>query len=299
VEIGTRALRAGKHVFAEKPLGLEPASARAMLDLADSLGLRVGSAPDTVLGTGVQTARAVVDSGAIGAPLAASVFWSAPGHERWHPAPAFYYQPGGGPLLDMGPYYLTALVHLFGPVVRVFGRSIRSDRARTIETGPLAGSTIPVDVDTHVSAVLEHAGGITSTITVSFEIWRTRSPLFEVFGTGGTVAVPDPNMFSEPVEIATRHDPEWRTVPVSAGYRDAARGIGLADLAEAIENDRPHRAGGRLALHVLEIMDAVVRSSAAHAAIEIESSVERPEPVPLRESRASGTLPSLASKGTS
>jgi predicted dehydrogenase len=299
VEIGTRALQAGKHVFAEKPLGLEPAPARAMLDLADSLGLRVGSAPDTVLGTGVQTARTVVDSGAIGAPIAASVFWSAPGHERWHHAPAFYYQPGGGPLLDMGPYYLTALVHLFGPVVRVFGRSTRSDRSRTIETGPLAGSTIPVDVDTHVSAVLEHAGGITSTVTVSFEIWQTRSPLFEVYGTGGTVAVPDPNMFSEPVEIATRDDPQWRRIPHSAGYRDAARGIGLADLAEAIGHDRPHRAGGRLALHVLEIMDAVVRSSAAHAAIEIESSVERPEPVPLRESHASATLPSPASKGTS
>jgi predicted dehydrogenase len=298
VEIGTRALQAGKHVFAEKPLGLEPAPALAMLELADALGLRVGSAPDTVLGTGVQTARALVESGAIGTPIAASVFWSAPGHERWHPAPAFYYQPGGGPLLDMGPYYLTALVHLFGPVVRVFGRSTRSERTRTIETGPLAGSTFPVDVDTHVSAVLEHAGGVTSTVTVSFEIWRTRSPLFEVFGTSGTVAVPDPNMFSEPVEIATREDPEWRAVPDSAGYRDGARGIGLADLAEAIEHDRPHRASGRVALHVLEIMDAVLRSSASHGAVEIESGVDRPEPVPFRSLHGTGPHDSPAPKGT-
>lgn len=282
VEIGTRALEAGKHVFAEKPLGLDPAAAADMLDRADALGLRFGSAPDTVLGTGVQTARAVIESGAVGDPIAASVFWSAPGHERWHPAPAFYYRPGGGPLLDMGPYYLTALVHFFGPVVRVSGLASRSSRSRSIETGPLAGTVIPVDVDTHVSAVLEHASGVTSTVTVSFEIWQTRSPLFEVYGTAGTLAVPDPNRFSDPVEIATSDDPEWRVVPDSAGFVAAGRGIGLADLAEAVTEGRPHRASGRLALHVLEIMDAVLRSGADRRVVSIESTVERPDLVPLR-----------------
>ncbi|RWZ61299.1 Gfo/Idh/MocA family oxidoreductase [Labedella populi] len=282
VEIGTRALRAGKHVFAEKPLGLDPVAARDMLDLADGLGLRYGSAPDTVLGTGIQTARTALESGMIGDPVGASVFWSAPGHERWHPAPAFYYQPGGGPLLDMGPYYLTALVHFFGAVVRVSGVASRSGRTRTVGTGPLAGTSISVEVDTHISAILEHANGVSSTVTVSFEIWQTRAPLFEVHGTSGTFAVPDPNRFGEPVEVATGEDPEWRAVPDAAGFIGAGRGVGLADLAEAVSEDRPHRASGRLALHVLDIMDAVLRSSADRAVVPVTSSVARPELVPLR-----------------
>ena len=282
VEVGTRALKAGKHVFAEKPLGLNPTEALPMLDLADELGLRVGSAPDTVLGTGIQTAREALDSGAIGEPLAAQVFWSAPGHELWHPAPAFYYQAGGGPLLDMGPYYLTALVHFFGPVVRVTGLASRSARERSIASGPNAGTPIPVSIDTHISALLEHENGLTSTVTVSFEIWKTRAAQFEVFGTTGTISVPDPNAFSEPVEIATRDDREWRTIPDSAGYIGTGRGVGLADMADAIENDRPHRASGRLALHVLETMDSILASSAQRATIPITSTTTRPAPVPLQ-----------------
>lgn len=256
-----------------------------MLDLAEELGLRVGSAPDTVLGTGIQTARQLLDSGAIGAPVAAQVHWSAPGHERWHPSPLFYYQPGGGPLFDMGPYYLTSLITFFGPVVRVSGLATRSSRQRVVETGSLAGTAIPVDVDTHVSALLEHANGVTSTVTVSFEVWASRSPLFEVYGTEGTIAVADPNRFSDPVEIATRDEPEWHEVPVSGGYADAGRGYGLADMARAIETDRPHRASGALAFHVLEIMDAILRSSVEKQVVELTSTVERPEPV------AEGSLP--------
>lgn len=297
VEIGTRALRAGKHVFAEKPLGLNPAEAEPMLDLAEALGLRYGSAPDTVLGTGIQTARRALDSGIIGEPIAAQVFWSAPGHERWHPAPAFYYQQGGGPLLDMGPYYLTALVHFFGPVVRVTGLATRSARPRTIETGPLAGTPIPVSIDTHITALLEHASGVTSTVTVSFEVWKTRAPQFEVYGSTGTISVPDPNKFSEQVQVATSDNGEWEPIPDSAGYMETGRGIGLADLAEAIENDRPHRASGRLAFHVLEIMDAILRSSEQHATTAITSTVERPDSVPLQttdgaEQARTATVPS-------
>lgn len=287
VEIGTRALRAGKHVFAEKPLGLNPVEAAPMLDLADELGLRFASAPDTVLGTGVQTARRTLDSGVIGTPIAAQVHWAAPGHERWHPAPEFYYQPGGGPLLDMGPYYLTALVHFFGPVVRVSGLATRSDRSRTIETGPKAGTPIPVAIDTHITALLEHANGVATTLTVSFEIWRSRAPKFEVYGTEGTISVPDPNMFSDPVEVAVR-DEEWRVVPDSAGVIDTGRGVGLADLAEAIMEGRPHRASGRVALHVLEIMDAVLRSNSEKAVISITSAAERPDVMPLRTASLAG-----------
>ncbi len=281
VDIATRALRAGKHVYGEKPLALDPAEAVPMLEFAREHGLRVGSAPDTVLGTGVQTARAMLDSGAVGAPVGAAVHWSSPGHELWHPAPQFYYQPGGGPLFDMAPYYLTTLVTLLGPVIRTSGVATRSTRQRRIATGDSAGAGVSVDVATHVSAILEHANGVTSTVTVSFEVWATRSPLFELYGTTGTIAVPDPNRFSDPVEVWTVGTPEWTTVPVSAGYADAGRGCGLADLAHAIETDRPHRASGELAFHVLEIMDAVLRAASEHRVIELTSTVARPEPVPL------------------
>jgi len=285
VEIGTRALQAGKHVFAEKPLGLTPAEATPMVELAEKLGLRLGSAPDTVLGTGIQTARQTLDSGIIGEPIAAQVQWTAPGHERWHPAPDFYYQPGGGPLLDMGPYYLSALIHFFGSVTRVTGIATRSSRVRTIETGPRAGTPLPVSIDTHVSALLEHANGVTSTVTVSFEVWKSRASKFEVYGTEGTISVPDPNTFSDAVEAAIR-DQDWKRVPDSAGYIDTGRGVGLADMADAITENRPHRASGRLALHVLEIMDAILRSSREKAVIEIESTAERPEIVPLQTTDA-------------
>ena len=280
-EIALRALEAGKHVYGEKPLALATAEARPVLERASATGLRVGSAPDTVLGTGVQTARALLDDGRIGTPVAASVTWTAPGHELWHPAPAFYYQPGGGPLFDMGPYYLTSLVTFFGPVVRVSGAVGRSARERAVATGPLAGTRIPVDVDTHVTAILEHANGVISTVTVSFEVWETRAPLFEVYGTAGTIAVPDPNQFSMPVAVATADDRTWREVPESAGYGDAGRGVGLADLARAVETGRPHRASAELAFHVLEIMEAVISAGTEHRVVELTSTVTRPEPVPF------------------
>jgi len=286
-EIGLRALSAGKHLYGEKPLALTTAEARPMLAAAAAAGLRIGSAPDTVLGTGIQTARAVLDSGRIGEPIGAAVHWSNPGHETWHPAPAFYFQPGGGPLFDMGPYYLTSLVTLFGPVVRVSGTVGRSSRERTIATGPNAGAAVPVDVDTHVTALLEHASGVTSTVTVSFEIWATRVPQFEVYGTLGTIAVPDPNMFSDAVAVAVAvtsggaADPAFVEVAAAAGYPDAGRGVGLSDLARAIETGRPHRASGELAFHVLEVMESVLRAGREHTTVELTSTVERPDPVPL------------------
>jgi predicted dehydrogenase len=280
-EIALRALNAGKHVYGEKPLALATADAAPVLARATETGLRVGSAPDTVLGTGIQTARALLDDGRVGTPVAAAVAWSAPGHELWHPAPAFFYQPGAGPLFDMGPYYLTSLVTFFGPVVRVSGAVGRSSRERTVATGPLAGTAIPVDVDTHVTAILEHANGVISTVTVSFEVWASRVPLFEVYGTAGTISVPDPNQFSDTVAIATSADRTWQDVPVAAGYADAGRGVGLADLARAVETGRPHRASGELAFHVLEIMESVIRAGQTHDVVRLTSTVARPEPVGL------------------
>jgi predicted dehydrogenase len=280
VEIGLRALRAGKHVFAEKPLGLNTAEAVELLRMADETGLRVGSAPDTVLGTGVQTARNLLDSGRIGEPVGAAANWWAPGHEAWHPSPEFYYQAGGGPLLDMGPYYLTTLVTMFGPVKSVAGSVTRSERTRMIATGPLQGKSIDVSVDTHVSGILYHESGISSTITVSFEVWASRTPKIEVYGTAGTISVADPNRFSDPTEVWTVDEPEWKVAAVSGGYGDTGRGVGLADMARAIETGRPHRASGELAFHVLEIMEAVLVAGRELRVVELRSTAERPESVP-------------------
>ncbi|TFC39787.1 Gfo/Idh/MocA family oxidoreductase [Cryobacterium sp. TMT2-42-4] len=285
-EVALRALAAGKHVYGEKPLALNPDEATPVLRLAVERGLRVGSAPDTVLGTGVQTARALLDDGRIGTPVAASAFWTAPGHELWHPAPQFYYSEGGGPLFDMGPYSLSALVTLLGPVVRVSGSVGRSGRERTVATGPLEGTSLRVEIDTHVSALLEHASGVTSTVMMSFDVWAARLPRIEIYGTLGTIAVPDPNRFSDATELYTSDDRRWREVEPEAGYADAGRGYGLADMARAIETDRPHRASAELAFHVLEIMDAILRAAHDRSVMELTSTVERPAIVP------EGALPS-------
>ena len=285
-EVALRALAAGKHVYGEKPLALNPDEATPVLRLGVERGLRVGSAPDTVLGTGVQTARALLDDGRIGTPVAASAFWTAPGHELWHPAPQFYYSEGGGPLFDMGPYSLSALVTLLGPVVRVSGSVGRSGRERTVATGPLEGTSLRVEIDTHVSALLEHASGVTSTVMMSFDVWAARLPRIEIYGTLGTIAVPDPNRFSDATELYTSDDRRWREVEPEAGYADAGRGYGLADMARAIETDRPHRASAELAFHVLEIMDAILRAAHDRSVMELTSTVERPAIVP------EGALPS-------
>ena len=280
-DVALAAIAAGKHVYGEKPLATTTARARAVLAAADEAGVAVGCAPDTVLGTGVQTARASIDAGDIGEPVAATAFMTTPGHERWHPAPEFYYQPGGGPLLDMGPYYLTALVTLLGPINRVVGMASAPRATRVIGSGPRAGTRFPVMVPTHVTGVLQHACGVLSTLMMSFEVWDAQLPRIEVYGTGGTLSVPDPNGFHGTVRIFTADRQEWTDVPEGGGYRDAARGYGVADLARAIVNGTTPRAGGELAYHVLDVMESLLVAAEVGAAVEVASTCLRPLPVPV------------------
>jgi len=279
-EIALRAIGHGNHVYGEKPLAATFPQARSVLDAAAAAGLSVGCAPDTVLGTGIQPARAAIDGGLIGRPLSASAVMVTPGHERWHPNPDFYYVAGGGPLLDMGPYYLSALVQLLGPVRAVIGAASRLRDERVIGSGPRAGTRIPVEVDSHVSGVLEHAGGALSTITTSFDGVRTTAAPIEVHGEAGTLAVPDPNQFDGEVRLFEIGGSRWRPLDPSAGYAGAGRGIGLLDQVTAGEG-RPPRAGGSLALHVVEAMTALLRSAAEGRRIELTTAAERPPAVPL------------------
>lgn len=279
-EVARTALAGGKHVYGEKPLATSRQEANGLLDAA--AGLRIGCAPDTVLGTGLQTARKAVDDGLIGVPIAATAFMTTPGHERWHPDPEFYYRPGGGPLLDMGPYYLSALVHLLGPVVQVTGAASRPRGVREIGSGPRAGGRFAVEVDTHVTGVLRHAGGALTTLVMSFDIHAARLPRIEVHGTEGSLSVPDPNGFDGPVELH-RAGGEWEPLAVSAGYAGAGRGTGLADLAEALATGRPHRASAELARHVLDIMLTLLDSAREGVVLTVESSCDRPESVPRED----------------
>jgi predicted dehydrogenase len=279
-EVAHAAIAAGKHVYGEKPLAATTAEARSLLVEAEGAGVRVGCAPDTVLGTGVQTARAVLDAGEIGVPVAASAFMVTPGHERWHPAPEFYYRPGGGPLLDMGPYYLTALVTLLGPVQRVVGMASTPRATRTIGNGPRAGTEFAVEVATHVTGVLEHESGALSTLLMSFDVWAGALPRIEVYGTEGSLSVPDPNGFDGEVRLYPAGAKEWGPVPERGGYPGASRGFGVADLARALNDGTPHRADGRLAYHVLDIMESLLAAARSGGSVAVASTCDRPAAVP-------------------
>jgi len=278
--VAMQAVKAGKHVHGEKPLTLTRDEGRALLAAADEAGVRVGNAPDTFLGAGIQTCRRLIDAGAIGEPIGAQAFMLCRGHESWHPDPEFYYKTGGGPMFDMGPYYLTALVSLLGPIRRVTGSARISFPQRTITSQPKHGAVIDVEVPTHIAGIMDFANGAIGTITTSFDVWASETPRIEIFGSEGTLSVPDPNGFGGPVRLRAAGAKEWEDVPLRAGFPENGRGIGPADMADAITTGRPHRASGELAYHVLDLMHAFHDASAQDGHVAIESTCERPAPMP-------------------
>ena len=281
--VAMKALQAGKHTYAEKPLGIDREQGKAVIAFAAERGLRVGCAPDTFMGSGIQTARKLVDDGAIGRPVAFTALMMGRGHEHWHENPEFYYEAGGGPMFDMGPYYLTALLNLLGPVERISGMATTAITDRTITSKSKFGKKISVETPDHVMGMMEFANGCAGTIIQSF---ATRAAVYDgvrpitVFGTSGTIKVPDPNGFDGTVELCRfGEEDKFETIDAMTptGY---GRSVGLADMAEAIQKNRPHRASGEQALAVLDLMQGFLDASTSGRAYEPTVRYERVAPMP-------------------
>ncbi len=287
VAVIRKALAAGKHVYSEKPLATTSAEAAELVALAGEHGLRLACAPDVFLGGAYQAARGLLDEGAIGEPLSVSAAMLVGSQATWHPNPDIFFADGAGPLLDMGPYYLSTIVALLGPVRRVAGFASTRVVEREIEIGPRAGERFAAATPTHTAALLELDGGVTVNLVASFEARGLYVCDFEVHGSEGVLALPDPNAFDGPVRMR-RLRGEWQDVPfASRGDRDA-RGIGLHDLVEAIAADRPHRASAELAHHVVDVARTILAAAGEGRTIAVTTTTERPEPMPvaIRPSRA-------------
>jgi predicted dehydrogenase len=281
-EVSLAALQAGKHVHCEKPLAVHLKDGQAVLDLAREKDLLVGCAPDTFLGAGLQTCRKLVDDGWIGRVVGGTAFLMSRGPENWHPNPAFFYEVGGGPMFDMGPYYITALVHLLGPVKEVHAVTSRAFPERIATCKEQFGKVLPVHVPTHNAGTLVFHSGAVITATISFDVHAHGHSPIELYGTEGSLKVPDPNTFGGPVQLWTPTEKTWQTQAFSHRYAENVRSIGAADLACAIL-DRTHkpRASGELAYHALEVMHSFEKSSQTGARVTIESQPEQPTPLPL------------------
>lgn len=282
-EVTLAALSAGKNVYVEKPLAVTREEGKEVLRLASENGLLVGSAPDTFLGGGIETCRKLIDDGWIGTPIAATGFMMGKGHESWHPDPDFYYQVGGGPMFDMGPYYLTAMVFLMGPIERVTGSTRITFKERTITSQPKYGQKITVNTPTHIAGVIDFKNGAVGTLITSFDIRGGTSPFprIEIYGTEGSLRVPDPNTFGGPVLVQRAGAGEWSEIPLLHGYTEQSRGLGVADLAYAIRSGRAHRANAAMAYHVLEAMHGFHDASSEGRHYVMQSTCERPDPLPL------------------
>ncbi len=276
--INRAALEAGKHVYSEKPWATTREAGRDVLQLAHDRRLRAAASPDTFLGNALQTARRLIDDGRIGQPVAAVGAFLGSGPERWHPNPEFFYTPGGGPLFDMGPYYLTALISLLGPVRRVSSSARITRHERTIGAEARRGETIPVTVPTYVSATLDFESGPVGTLLASFDVQADTIPFIEIYGMAGTLVIPDPNRFDGPIRVFS--EGEWHEVPARDDIPTNWRGVGLADMAAAIREGRPPRASADMAFHVLDIMCAIHEASEREEYMHMQSSCQRPLPLP-------------------
>jgi predicted dehydrogenase len=274
--VALQAVHHNKHVYNEKPLCTSLAEADELVREASMRNVRVGCAPDTFLGAGIQTARDVLDRGDIGKPVAAQAFMLSHGTEAWHPNPEFFFKPGGGPMLDMGPYYLTALVNLLGPIKRTTGIVGVSFPTRTVGSGPLQGSSFTVETPTHIAGVMEFENGTIGEITTSFDVYFGELHPITIYGSEGTMKVPDPNGFGGEVLVRRHNEPEWSSVPLRKDFVVNSRGVGVLDMAHRIRSGGEHRANGNLARHVLETMLSFEKASREGKHQTIVSKVSRP-----------------------
>lgn len=278
-DVSLAALKAGKHVYSEKPLAATLAEGEELVKVATEKGLRLGGAPDTFMGGGIQTCRRLIDEGHIGVPVGGAAFMICRGHESWHPDPAFYYKFGGGPMLDMGPYYITALVNLLGGVSGTTGVTKKSFPTRTITSQPFNGTVVEVDVPTYVTGIMNFDNGATATIFTTFDVHYQSQARLEIYGSEGTLSVPDPNGFGGPIRLLK---PGQGYVEIPLDYDDYAgnsRALGLADMAKAIQTGREARCDCSQTLHVLEIMTSFERSSDSGKYETIKSKYTRKAPM--------------------
>ncbi len=269
------ALEAGKHVYSEKPLAATFELGQELVRIAEEKHLMLGGAPDTFLGAGIQTCRKLIDDGFIGDPVGGAAFMICRGHEGWHPDPEFYYKRGGGPMLDMGPYYVTALVNLLGGVWSLMGRAKKTFAHRTITSAPKRGACVTVDVPTYVTGIMDFDSGAVGTIFTTFDVYNEGQARLEIYGTKGTLICPDPNTFGGPVKLLRPEEGGMKEMPLLFDYKENSRALGLADMAKALRDGRDFRASYKQTLHVLEIMTGFEKASEQNRAIELTTHYER------------------------